>query len=47
MWDLEIRFAHAVSASLAPPAHLDQPPIPIKESVTHVGLLRSAAEEST
>jgi hypothetical protein len=40
MWDLEIRHAHAVSASLAPPANPDQPPIPIKGSVTHVYLLR-------
>jgi hypothetical protein len=41
MWDLEIRLAHAVSASLAPPANPDQPPIPIKGSVTHVCLLRT------
>ena len=40
MWDLEIRLAHAASASLAPPANPDQAPIPGKGSVTHVCLLR-------
>jgi nicotinic acid phosphoribosyltransferase len=41
MWDLKIRLAYAVSASLALPANADQPPIPIKGNVTHVGLLRN------
>ena len=29
MWDLEIRLAYAVSASLAPPANPDQAPIAV------------------
>jgi hypothetical protein len=43
MRDLEFRLAHDVSASLAPPAGPDQPPIPIKETITRVSLLRSEA----
>jgi hypothetical protein len=41
MRDLEIRLAHAVSASLAPPANPDQPPIRIKGRVTHVLALQA------
>jgi hypothetical protein len=46
MGDLEIRPAYVVSASLARPANPDQPPIPIKGSVTHVCFLRTAANNS-
>ena len=42
MWDLEIRLAYAVSASLAPPANPAQRPIPIKGSITHVCSLRKS-----
>jgi hypothetical protein len=35
---LEIRLAYAVSASLATPANPDQPPIPLKGSVTHMSV---------
>ena len=45
MSDLEIRRVQAASASLAPPANPDQPPIPIKGRVTHVYLLHKPAGE--
>ena len=47
MWDLEIRLAHAVSASLALPANPGPLPIPIMGRVTHVFFLRRWLAESS